>query len=44
VYGIVESQDRAVEVAAQLDGVGADVHVVDFDRGGARVQRQIEVP
>jgi beta-RFAP synthase len=44
VYGIVESLDRAVAVAAELSGLGADVHVVDFDRGGARVQRQIEVP
>lgn len=44
VYGIVDSLDRAVAVAAELAGMNADVRVVDFDRDGARVQRRIEVP
>jgi beta-ribofuranosylaminobenzene 5'-phosphate synthase len=42
VYGIVESPDRAAEVAARLGGAvgpGTDVRVVDFDRRGARVAR-----
>jgi beta-RFAP synthase len=44
VYGIVDSLDRAVAVAAELATLPGDVHIVDFDRGGARVQRRIEVP
>src|SRR6185369_7618128 len=44
VYGIVDSVDRAVAVAAELAGLNADVRVVDFDRDGARVERRIEVP
>jgi beta-ribofuranosylaminobenzene 5'-phosphate synthase len=42
VYGIVESPERAADVAARLRaGLGTDVDVraVDFDRSGARVTR-----
>ncbi|MBV9920994.1 MAG: hypothetical protein JOY78_09120, partial [Pseudonocardia sp.] len=42
VYGIVESPERAAEVAARLSadaGADADVRVVDFDRRGASVSR-----
>jgi hypothetical protein len=42
VYGIVESPDRAVDVADQLRalaGTEVDVRVVDFDRRGAWVAR-----
>lgn len=42
VYGIVESPQRAAEVADRLratTGVGTDVRVVDFDRRGAFVAR-----
>ena len=42
VYGIVESPERAAEVAARLGtatGDGTDVRVVDFDRRGAFVAR-----
>lgn len=42
VYGIVESPERAAEVADRLRtavGPDTDVRVVDFDRCGARVAR-----
>lgn len=42
VYGIVESPERAAEVAARLRadaGADTDIHVVDFDRRGASVSR-----
>jgi beta-ribofuranosylaminobenzene 5'-phosphate synthase len=42
VYGIVESPERATDVAGRLRaaaGAGTDVRVVDFDRRGAFVAR-----
>jgi beta-ribofuranosylaminobenzene 5'-phosphate synthase len=42
VYGIVDSPERAADVADRLRaavGPGTDVRVVDFDRTGARVAR-----
>jgi beta-RFAP synthase len=42
VYGIVDSPERAGDVAERLRAVvgpGTDVRVVDFDRSGARVAR-----
>ena len=42
VYGIVDGPERADEVADRLRaavGSGTEVHVVDFDRTGARVTR-----
>ncbi len=42
VYGIVESPERAADVADRLRAAvdaGTDVRVVDFDRRGARVAR-----
>ncbi|HWD75697.1 MAG TPA: hypothetical protein VG371_11190 [Solirubrobacteraceae bacterium] len=42
VYGIVDSPERAVDVADHLRveaGAGTDISVADFDRRGARVER-----
>jgi beta-ribofuranosylaminobenzene 5'-phosphate synthase len=47
VYGIVDSPERAADVAsrlrAEVDG-GTDVRVVDFDRAGAWVARGVRGP
>jgi len=42
VYGIVETPERAAEVARRLRarvGTGTDIRAIDFDRVGARVSR-----
>jgi len=46
VYGIVDGPERAADVADRLRlvaGAGTDVSVVDFDRRGARVERDAPV-